>query len=271
MIAENPLGFGAGGFEHNYLLYDNGPGGHDPESTTQMTVRSPHNGFLELFVENGSPFAIAFLAAMFFIFVIRLGRQPMMTDNPIQNSFLGLTIYVWLEACFSFPLELPFTFLSLGVYTGLCLPKAHSRIKRGLSLTVLLTLFLFFSSLHTGLHGFFNSSKNGANSYRVFAGNWLCRAFPGSSFYCSYSAAGAMNNGNSAQGLATLNGHLERSPNDYQALSLRLHNSIQTEDFSAACNDIHRILKLFPRDNIHRMLWIEKCSKLGTPRNDLTW
>lgn len=107
MISEKPImGYGAGGFQREYMLYQADFFKDSPNSKYAMfsdIVKHPFNEFLLLLVEHG------IIGALFFIVFALLLIQEYRKKNSQEKRYIGLCIAGILTfGCFSYLLNYPF-------------------------------------------------------------------------------------------------------------------------------------------------------------------
>lgn len=107
MIKDEPVtGYGVGGFEKEYMLYQARFFEINPESPyirLSDNVRHPFNEYLKTIVEYG--FIGLMIVIVFFLFIIRAYKQNRSIENRTSISVLiGIAVF----SCFSYPLTYPF-------------------------------------------------------------------------------------------------------------------------------------------------------------------
>ncbi len=102
MLKENPLGVGNGQFEFNYTKYHHcvHP---DSESLNENIIKSPHNGYLEIAIENGLLALLAICSLILYLMNLAFKKR-------FYNFGFIYLIYFLTDAFFAFPLETGGTF-----------------------------------------------------------------------------------------------------------------------------------------------------------------
>lgn len=122
LVADRPLGIGAGNFEDAFRPYQ---ATGTIFADERQVFRHPHNEVLRIAAEEGVPF-LAVLAVLLAGMAARLlrsgrGRPP----TPARALLAGWSAFLLVESVFQFPFTLPFGALAACVLLGLALAEAE--------------------------------------------------------------------------------------------------------------------------------------------------
>jgi len=111
MARDFPWGTGPGAYEFTYMRYRDAVS-LDPEASESMVPRSPHNGYLELMIENGwlaLGCLFALMAVLGYTFFV---KKPESSSGWVWNWAWISLLYLSVDALFAFPFEVPFPFFA---------------------------------------------------------------------------------------------------------------------------------------------------------------
>ena len=117
LIADHPLGVGAGSFEQAFIPYALGGRSRPDES---LVFRSPHNDYLRVLAEEGVV-TTAVLASLLALLLVALHRSPLIGSwrSPPGLLLGSFAVFLSVEAVFQFPFEMAFPSLMAAVMLGL--------------------------------------------------------------------------------------------------------------------------------------------------------
>ena len=265
-----PLGMGPGGFSYGYLPFSRITAA-DIEANEKLVPTNPHNGYLELLIENGwfSLACLAYLMSVLALFLIRelfskkkvnaLSDEEL--DQWIATSWL---IFLTFDALFAFPMEVPLPFLAFGIGVGTLLKSVKK--KKVFFLPIVfwkynwigygILIFLISSLITTA-----KLSEANPASFRKHQ-SLLCRAIPEIWINCIEASKVEEAMGRRSKAIELLDFALRGQPNLFPVLETKLHleSRIHGNDISFPCATYKRIKETLPSSNIERLeYWRETC------------
>jgi hypothetical protein len=236
MIEENPLvGVGPGHFEFGYLPYSRRVR-VDPEATEAQVVRSPHNGYLELFAELGLPLGVSLLGVIIaFLWLLHQanGRSPSIAMALSVFAFIGI------DALVAFPLESAYPFFCAAFFVGIGFQFLNEPAKR-------MSPFLF----HTVGFGLLAMMiyLTGWSAYAAFseahyqgqedAMSASCSHFTSHWRNCMSNAYNSARVGDLEAALLKVNRILDRQPANFVALKLKAEVELRSRRQHQACQSL---------------------------------
>ncbi|HET8645740.1 MAG TPA: O-antigen ligase family protein, partial [Vicinamibacteria bacterium] len=232
LVAENPLGVGAGGFEDAYRPYQASGRGFVDEL---QVFRQPHNEYLRVAAEEGLPLlvlAAALLARL--AWAVARGSAP---AAPGRELVAGWSIFLAVEAFFQFPLALAFPSACAAVLVGLGLWHAEgaparagsSRAARLAAGTAAVALLLGTTRVALSERLFVSARNDLAAQQRA------CRLDPRNLPSCVMAAWLRGAAGDLPGARADLAAVLERAPHYPPAVKLLAQQALVAGDREAAC------------------------------------
>jgi O-antigen ligase len=232
LIKQYPLlGVGPGNFEFMYpTTLSIGDG--DNELNEGDTLRSPHNGFLEITTEVGIPALLAFLIILAFVFKDLFLRAR---NEPQARFALGLLVFLLFDAMFAFPLELPFTFavsaFIFGTWLNAFTHANNSRLPPAV-VAVLSTLLLLTTTIRA--HSIWTESVVN-DPVKLEAS---CRIYPDNWNTCVKAMWLYRKNGHAQDSLSLANQMLRWQPNGEAFVRERLLSLSKLGEFERMCADL---------------------------------
>lgn len=244
ITTHNPwFGIGPGMFEFSYPRYGARLGG-DYEIDEHDTIRSPHNGYLELAVEQGIPALMLFLIGIFGIF------RTFQYDDPIRKLALGIFLFLLTDASVAFPMEIPFTFFCSAFVLGVAL-RPIKPTSSGLFIQKRL-LYRFALVVAFFLIGFLNFRRGQSVFYEAFSQNpekltEKCLNYPDHWNTCIKSAQLLRKDGKVDEGESLLNKLLHWFPTALPLERELILTQIADGRWKTACRETKRYCETFPR------------------------
>lgn len=247
-------GLGPGGFEFGYLPYCNARE-KDIECREGLVPRSPHNLFLELFIEFGIPLALVTLAVLSF-WLIRMLRMRGLIGR--LNVFLWLFLLV--NGFFAFPMENAFPFFAVAIATGLGLRTVSGeprRLKEGARLAIgavalLATLFLGGAYTYAKL-----AEAGSPDQYAPIAA--ACRSFPANWRNCITKGFLEERAGATEEAERTYREVLRSTPHNYPALRQLGELQLRLGKTGEGCENLGAYDRLFGGESTVRETLNTRC------------
>lgn len=252
MIRENPLGVGAGNFEFAYPAYRMAVS-LDAESSEQIIIKQPHNGYLQVAAEYGLGVFSA-LTVLFFIFISRCAshiRSDLLLLQELAWAF-ALLIFVAVDALVAFPLSLAFPSFSTAIAIAWVIVRmgAYAEVELGRMyqrLAISAAVFLgAFELLRIGSLGVALSAQGNLDRIRV-----ACSLYPFNWLTCLDQAEVEVKSGLAQEALVTTSRILNRHPGFYPALRVLTAAQIQAGDYEGACASLKSFEKV-----INQTTWV---------------
>lgn len=248
MFKEHPLGIGPDNYEFTYLDYKTKKAiDHEPSET--LLVKSPHNGFIELFVEYGILVGV-FLMGALILWMSRCWR----ISNPL---YFFIFLFLIIDAVFSFPVELPFSALTICLLLGAGMAEQPQRTI-GLDLRIWARLAFFPLAAATALvtGSLVMSVWMGAKSNSAF----FCSLTPSIWRNCMDTAMQDFSAGRFQEASNLLDEQLRLYPNNFIALKFRAFALNRLGRKPEACASLKRYDDLFEGRSSVRQVLIDQCS-----------
>lgn len=225
IIEDHPFGIGPGNYEFLYPLYHSKEE-KDVELTEYNLVRSPHNGYLTVLVQNGIPFFITFVLLVGLLFkrgwsLLRSQNYRLCPEMMLISSGL---IFIFIDAIFAFPMEMAFPFYCTAILCGFYFRKVFPIISfsdsvRGRMTKVILCSFLFYIG-DVGLVFLHSKWVEGARVDDYSNVEFSCRMFPSNWRVCLRKARLEMEQGNYFEAEKTAKEMLSFHPDFYPTLAV---------------------------------------------------
>jgi O-antigen ligase len=235
LVADHPLGVGAGRFEDAYRPYQATGRGFADE---MQVYRHPHSEYLRVAAEEGLPLLLL-VGALLVRLAVRVTQGARQRERPGLPLVAAGGAFLAVEATFQFPLALAFPALAAALLLGLALwhaegapepPAAPSRPAAWRAATVLAALFLLWGSVRMARSEwlFVNARQD------VDAQERACRLDPRNLPACVQGAwlRGATDLPGARAGLARV---LRRAPHYPPAMKLLAQQALAAGDLQAAC------------------------------------
>ncbi len=231
MIKDNIWGIGPGNFEFNYVRYHNS-WSNDIESTKEIIIKSPHNGYLELIVEGGF---ISFMGLLLLIYTVFFDQfQPTILKELSISYFALFSVY----AMFAFPLETAINFYLFSIFLGMYLStltykKTRIILKKKIVFfarhAVFCIVFIIFSICSISYFLEYRSY------YYLDDITFACNIFPENWRACIRKAELELEQKNTTQAIDTLKKILSKSPNNFHAMNTLSMAYFINKDYKNGC------------------------------------
>lgn len=250
LIKQNPMGVAPGQFEFAYVPY-RAIKRPDFEPSEKVMVRTPHNGYIELFSSYG---LIVGLLVTFFVASVLLVFIKLCWRDRSQSSvlFFALIVFIAADALFAFPLGNPYPFFITAICAGyiLFVLDNDKTIQGTQASKVLAGWFCAVAVLVTVLASFFTASQL-VGKYRGSAQHLsaACKLWPEYWRACVNAARLFELKGNHARASEILQGVLTRTPQHFFAKRILAQQHEAMGNKIEACRLYIEIDELFQKQS----------------------
>lgn len=250
MIKAHPFGVGPGNYEFAYIEFKDKKA-NDFELTEKVLIKSPHNGYLELFSEYGAVFGVIFLVLILYLLL------------EFWKISLGLYFYLLLFFCvnaiFSFPMELPFSSYFIAIFVG----SGISEMKKKRSDFRIDFAPIFKYLFLPVLFGYFTIVPSLINSALVenkFESAFFCKLTPSIWRNCVDAGVQKISEGNFNDASNVLSEYLYLYPNNFIALRYYAFSLAKIGKTDEACSALKRYNNLFLGNSSVKDILLKQCS-----------
>lgn len=252
LIKQNPFGIGPGNYEFGYVSYQNVIA-QDPEGHEASVIQSPHNGYLELFAENGWFAGLLFFISLVITFKLLWSKR---TSQPASMLFFSLIIYLCVDALFAFPLEIPFPFFISAVILGPILwlignERKTIFIPMGIGFVILVVLIIIGRQYVT--------SKYLESQPDFEKLSQACETFPANWHPCLHKARTEFESSDFTAAYMTSSKILNRFKNHYPALWVKGFSALELGKHEEACQLLRQYDMLFNKRSSVSAFLSEEC------------
>lgn len=251
MIRDRPLGFGPGNYEFAYLEYKDKKE-NDFEATETVLIKSPHNGYLELFSEYGLFVGLSFL----FILILVTYKFSLLAAPVCFYSILFFSI----NAFFSFPMELPFSSYIIAIFVGAGISElSASRYSLKLNLKYFSRIFILPFTVCTAIIILSTVSSNMVEN--KFSSKEFCSLTPSIWRNCVDAGVQAISRGDFHESSEILGKYLKLYPNNFIAQRYYAFSLAKLGKIDEACGILEKYDSLFlGKSSVHEIK-LKQCQK----------
>lgn len=250
MIKDRPLGFGPSSYEFAYLEYKDKKE-NDFEATETVLIKSPHNGYLELFSEYSFAVGFTFLFVLFIV-IYKFALLPI----PI---YFYIVLFFSINAFFSFPMELPFSSYLIAIFVGSGLREISGEDGFKIDLKFLSRILLVPFGIYTAIVILSTVSSNLAED--KFNSKEFCSLTPSIWRNCVDAGVQAISRGDFTESSEILGKYLKLYPNNFIAQRYYAFSLAKLGKVDEACGILEKYDSLFlGKSSVHEIK-MKQCHK----------
>ncbi len=250
MIKDRPLGFGPSSYEFAYLEYKDKKE-NDFEATETVLIKSPHNGYLELFSEYGFAVGLSFLCVLAIV-IYKFALLPV----PI---YFYIILFFSINAFFSFPMELPYSSYLIAIFVGSGIREMSSDGGFKVNVKFLSRILAIPFSIYTAIVILSTVSSNLAED--KFNSKEFCNLTPSIWRNCVDAGVQAISRGDFNESSEILGDYLKLYPNNFIAQRYYAFSLAKLGKIDAACGILEKYDTMFSGKSSVHEIKMNQCRK----------